>query len=378
MRGRKPYILFLARSREQKKRFNFLISKMGIDGSVINGKRPGVGKTWKAILWVWKKRDEIPLWISFHLMKARIRGRRTGALLRLVLVVSTVRFMARILKEADTTIPEAMVIWNGESYKFRAARSWAKEKNVQVIFMENGFLPSTIAIDGKGINCNNSIPRRAAFYKEYDIKGLPFEGRSLISRKSKVNPDAEIELPKHYFFIPFQVPTDTQVLLNSHWIKSMEAFYQVLQSCLSALPAAYTFVVKEHPTAEIRYPHLHNIESRIVFANGNNTADLIRKAGAVLTLNSTVGIESLLMGVPVITLGEACYNIDGLVHHADNITELRALLSNPGQINVDKLLVRHFLTWLEREYLIPGSWRNPQDETAVAMKRRIEHIMGNN
>ena len=39
--------------------------------------------------------------------------------------------------------------------------------------------------------------------------------------------------------------------------------------------------------------------------------EVLKKAELVITLNSTVGIEALLYGKPVLTLGDAFYNIKG-------------------------------------------------------------------
>ena len=93
-----------------------------------------------------------------------------------------------------------------------------------------------------------------------------------------------------------------------------------------------------------------------------------------MTINSTVGIESLLLGCPVLTLGNAFYNIAGLVAHADSPDELSKLLSSQEDWVYDEELVQRFIGWLSEQYLVPGRFRTYRSEHPERMKRRIEQI----
>jgi capsular polysaccharide export protein len=73
---------------------------------------------------------------------------------------------------------------------------------------------------------------------------------------------------------------------------------------------------------------------------------LIEKAGAIITINSSVGIESLLFYKKVITLGSAFYNIEGIVEHAENKNELENILKNLENYKLDKKLIENFLRYL--------------------------------
>lgn len=108
-----------------------------------------------------------------------------------------------------------------------------------------------------------------------------------------------------------------------------------------------TVVFKEHPSSRETYPELHErTHERLLFANGNATQQLIESSQFVVTLNSTVGLESLLLGKPVLTLGQAFFNIEGLVMHADNAEQVVELARAFPQWPLDERLRRNFLHYL--------------------------------
>jgi len=90
----------------------------------------------------------------------------------------------------------------------------------------------------------------------------------------------------------------------------------------------------------------------VIFANGHVTSELIGGAEAVVTLNSTVGIEALLLDRPVIVLGRACYDVAGLVLRAGDAAGLDAALAQLPGWRPDPKLRRQFLGWLWNRYLV--------------------------
>ncbi|HZJ85506.1 MAG TPA: hypothetical protein VFC83_00145 [Erysipelotrichaceae bacterium] len=311
--------------------------------------------------------------------KSKARGESVGFLSRKLLLLRVYRILSKVIFEFKKTSANLLFVRNGASYRQKPVIDWCKDNNIKIAYIENGFLPSTIQLDGRGVNCHNSIPRDPDFYMSFkpDKKNSP--AKTLVQRTPKIKESGVelVELPDKYYFVPFQVPTDTQVLLNSPWIRSMEEFYEVLDKSIDSLPDGFSFVVKEHPSTSVRLNRLHNKNSKIIFANTHNTQELIERAVAVITLNSTVGVESLLLGRPVITLGSACYNIEGLVSHVDDIKSLKVAISAPDNIKHDDLIVESFIAWLSQKYLIPGKLREFESEknSCLKVKERIENIV---
>ena len=111
-------------------------------------------------------------------------------------------------------------------------------------------------------------------------------------------------------------------------------------------------------------------EKNILFANGNSTEELIKNARLVITLNSTVGIEALLFGKPVITLADACYNVDGLVRHANNIKKLNEFIMDECWLPDERLRIQ-FLGYIWNKYLFHGYFNNLPSDTLL----KIEDIV---
>jgi len=250
---------------------------------------------------------------------------------------------------------DAMLLWNGGKCRQRIAIEIAKLKGVKTIFFENGLLPNRLVLDTKGINAENSVPRDRSFFEAYQNNlELP---NNLIPRRPKNQKKFKTSLeplPKQFIFVPFQVDSDTQIITNSKWIKNMRMFFDVIEQISREL-SSYNFVIKEHPSSSHNYPDLHKRvkESQYIsFANGYPTQELIEKSLAVITINSTVGVESLLFKKRVIVLGSAFYRIDGITKGVDNIDALINTLKNLDNWIFEEKLVENFLKYLYYDYLI--------------------------
>ena len=126
-------------------------------------------------------------------------------------------------------------------------------------------------------------------------------------------------------------------------------------------------VFKEHPCCPRRYPLLHAQAAAsggaLRFANGNATGDLIAGAQGVVTLNSSVGVESLLLGKPVLALGNAIYAIDGVAQSARSVQALADWLGAVADDAKSQAPLRQaFLRYMADEQLLPGRHQAPTDQ----------------
>ncbi len=280
----------------------------------------------------------------------------------------------RYFRAIDSRYTHIMV-WNGVLFRQSIAIEIAKLYNISPIMVEVGLMPNRIVVDTKGVNYLNSVPRDREFFENYsDNRPLPTD---LIPRNpknaKKFANTQKIELPKKYIFVPFQVDYDTQILLYSLWIDSMERLFDVVEKLADELDI--TFVLKEHPSSKKDYPLLHKrakSNKNLLFANGHTTQELIQNSQAVITINSTVGVESLLFDKRVIVLGEAFFAIDGITKSAKSFNELKSILSSLDSWKFDKALVEKFLKYLYYEYLVEGSF----DDYNKAQIEKIEKLIG--
>ena len=247
-----------------------------------------------------------------------------------------------------------MLIWNGGKFRQLIALDVAQLLGIQVYFFENGLLPNTIVFDTQGINYNNSVPRDKTFYQRYiSTTKLPKYIVPRIGKNREVFIGEKETLPEKYIFVPFQVDADTQIISYSPWIKNMRALFEIIEYV--SKESKYHFILKEHPSSGVEYPDLHKKAEesvKISFRNTYSTQELIENSMAVMTINSTVGIESLLFYKKVIVLGDAFYNIEDITYHAKNLVELRDTLEHIESLTLDGELVDKFLSYLYVDYLV--------------------------
>ena len=277
-----------------------------------------------------------------------------------------------------------MALWNGQKQPYLTMVKAAEAAQKRILYFENGLMPNTTTADYTGVNAFNSIPRTESFYRDWSINTDVEIPKNLVPREPhkhrEITGQSLDSLPDNYIFVPFQVPADSQVVIHSPWIHSMEQLFNSLLSIHRKYrekwgSAAPTLVFKEHPSWPGNFEHLYKADDFCVFANENSTQTLIENASAVVTINSTVGLESLLLGKRVITLGNACYNIPGLVKHADNLEQLDEILATMDAWVLDVELRDKFMNFIATTYCIPGGWEkmidNMTDEHLDAMEKRV-------
>lgn len=122
-----------------------------------------------------------------------------------------------------------------------------------------------------------------------------------------VSMEATKSVPADYYFFPMQVSTDAQIILN---YKEQDILFALDVMVKRANDRGVPLVVKPHP-AEIDSRVLtvlnqYQKESKIHLVN-LNTFDLIKGAIEVWTINSTVGLESMIVGRGVTFEGNSIY-----------------------------------------------------------------------
>ncbi|KWO13006.1 capsular biosynthesis protein [Burkholderia cepacia] len=252
---------------------------------------------------------------------------------------------------------EQCVMWNGQQLVCRAVRQACTVYGVATRFIEISNLPGKLFVDSLGVNALSTISRNPeaidrlplpdehtharwlSAYERYKRMPLP-QARTSFARKamSAANyvlkvlsrgvgrrrlasvrarngmpaPRQATYMPadtlaaNRYVFLPLQVSGDTQIKLHSD-VDNLEAIRHAFE--FAANESADLFV-KLHPAetdaAEIeaiaRLQETYHFE--IVTSP---TTDLLRHAYAVVTINSTVGLEAMLYGKRVVSLGRCFY-----------------------------------------------------------------------
>jgi len=313
----------------------------------------------------------------------------------------TKRWRHRLAKRADQFYwffrkklfgADMLIVWNGFALPLAAAVAAARSLGIKVVFCEHGVLPGTIAMDPKGINFANSLSGKPAqFFREIALDPAKVESvfsarlqqrplRKPSSRASSPTDDDKL-LPERYMLFAMQVHNDSQVLLFSPRFHSMEqAVTYVAEELIEynkRTGDSLRLVVKEHPSdsGRIDYTALRQSLPDAYFLRTTPISKIIGNAQAVITINSTVGVEALLHLRPVITLGDAFYNVPGVVRHLNDKEDLAEVLVETVGRPVDRDLISRFLYSLRYEYLVPAPPKTTDRDTVSPAAQRILDIL---
>ena len=114
---------------------------------------------------------------------------------------------------------------------------------------------------------------------------------------------------------------------------------------------------------------------RICFSN-EPTEELVVNSEAVITINSSVGLESLLLRKKVIILGEACYKISSISQSALSIDGLVNVINGIGDWSYDELALKGYMLYLSNVYLLKGAWQKQLKEPSNEHIRSFVNKMG--
>jgi len=260
-----------------------------------------------------------------------------------------------------------LLIWNGLKFRQQIAVLAAKKSKIKCLYIERGVFPNTTTLDKNGINYINSVPRDVAFYENYNSDTQPPRLNENSARPSN--------LPEKYIFIPFQVNTDSQVVLFSPWIKNMFDLIDIVRNAVHEESDIPTIVFKQHPSCPQDYSEvIKEIESttnKIKFINNIPASTLITHSCAVATINSSIGMEALLRGKNLIVMGQAFYSIEKICLQATSISSLTDAFNIIERWAPEKKLAENFLKYLKNEYVIYGYWKNSEEKHLLKMSEKI-------
>ena len=247
---------------------------------------------------------------------------------------------------------------NGSSTAQIAMKNIAEHFNIPALFFENPNIPGKTIIDPKGVNAKSSLYGNIQILNDYNVNIEEYEKfiseyvntKKITSQNRKTfiisidNPYIVLDylgftffnLPKNqnfslpdriirkykyrslrteydkitfqdaYVFYPLQVSRDSQLLLNSD-VSIMDALeYSYNESQKRGLK----LIVKPHPkerdTKVIRKIMALRKQMKFLLTN-LPTMDLVRHCELLIAINSTVGLEAMIMGKSVIFLGRTLY-----------------------------------------------------------------------
>lgn len=261
---------------------------------------------------------------------ARFRWRSMGQTADDYLMARTIWYLRQYetyFKEAD---PKLLCTWGDMCHEMRAAIAVAEKMKIPVLRLEGGFVPrsSTVDMTGMYFNGKNDFdeickaqkrlnpPQRAALKKF--IKGWKDAGKTKYNKPTNhqrmENADVRTQAPegKRILLVICQTTGDATMFFPETMVQNKDRLARVVCNAMKD-EEEWVVLVKPHPYEDHR--GLVSIVQEQENANlllNVSAHSALRAADAVVTINSTMGFEALMYGLPVVTLGDNIYTRRGV------------------------------------------------------------------
>ncbi|WP_170005767.1 capsular polysaccharide export protein, LipB/KpsS family [Marinobacter guineae] len=286
-------------------------------------------------------------------------------------------------RRLQPTRPGVVVCWNGvKGHRFLALVA-AQRQCHSTLYLEEAPLPGRLTVDFSGINYGSSLPRRSDFYQRW-LAGNPAIDSTAwramrsglnarkTSRRQKVKrrPDDTDLSRQKFIFCPLQVPGDSQITVYGDWVKSIDDLIEHLEKAADCLPEGWHLRVKEHPSARVSFTERLSeaTKHRIILDNETDTFEQVAASRAVLTVNSSVGLESFFFEKPVLVLGHAFYAFDQIATKVHSSKQLSEYLAAPEELSFDPVARDAFMSYLVEQHF-------PSETDIVAGKITLDNIL---
>ncbi|GAB5377488.1 MAG: hypothetical protein AcusKO_39500 [Acuticoccus sp.] len=269
----------------------------------------------------------------------------------------------------DETPFDLVMTWSDN----RLVRGGAEARGIPVLSGElgptRGGFGETFYVDPSGTNGFAAIrdfPMALADgYEALSPETWPAMARASVSGLDGVTEPGVMELARYrgedfalpvgpYVFVPLQLADDLNTLLHSPFRSPLAFLQHVVPLCRSA---GYEVVVKGHPgvsggqrpqnlvAEQQALTYAASVEGVHLLPRGapaSATIPVVGNASAVLTINSSMGFEALLLGRPVATFGDAAFDIGDRLKR-DAAAPVDAVLAPTDLSRECAVLLRHYL-----------------------------------
>jgi hypothetical protein len=165
--------------------------------------------------------------------------------------------------------------------------------------------------------------------------------RAAVARRLYEPRDAE----RPFVYFPLHVVDDYKI---KRVIPHCYDQASIIEQVADALPHGHELVLKEHPMSIGRnrlslLRRVAGIPNARLVAPHTSSHELMQRAEAIAVISSTVGLEALLYGKPVLTLGQPFYSGFGVTVDVDSFREIRTAVPALLRFSPDRERTLRFL-----------------------------------
>lgn len=257
---------------------------------------------------------------------------------------------------------KSFIIWNNYGYLAYNSSKYINKANLykelkakgkEAYIVERGALPNSIFIDRHGFLCDSTSYNEENWNKELTkeqqdktikyIDDIITDGSSLEPQEGRISREQferTLNLKKVYdrvVFVPMQLHNDTVMTLWADWIEDLKNFIDLTYRLAKKYPNVL-FLVKNHPVEKDKDYHVTTERDNLIVIDNYHYKDCISYSDIVMSINSGVGLQSMIWNKPTILLGKCFYQFEGINYKANNEKEVEDLLFNACKPNLEKVL----------------------------------------
>jgi len=164
-----------------------------------------------------------------------------------------------------------------------------------------------------------------SYLYDYPIKNLRTKRLKKLTKSRTIYELEKIE-KGNYIFFPLHAEPEIAI---SNYARFYQNQIETIRNIALQLPSKYELLIKEHPRNIGRrslgyYEKILNIPN-VTFADFElPSLEVVKRVKMIIVLSGNIGFEAVLSGIPLISLGNAMYNMlpETMVNYLDNIKEL--------------------------------------------------------
>ena len=303
---------------------------------------------------------------------------RQRRIIRLARMIHRARWLCETALRRNVT---HLGMWNGQGGRRKTLMLVAQEMGLRPLFAELSPIAGHVTLDPQGVSAAGMLTADPRYYRDWGAahadSGAVERWRARLVTRTGVRRESQGELGTGPFlFVPLQVRGDTQISVHGGWIRSVPEFIAEVVRATEHLPEGWRVVFREHPSdREGNAEQLARLVGpRVVVDNTTDTFELVRRSEGVVTVNSSVGMQALLFGKPVLALGHANFTVPGVAATAVDSAELDRAFEAAGDWDIDLKLTDAFLRFLADEYYVP--WPIADATTRERVGRQVRSRLG--
>ncbi|MEM1265395.1 MAG: capsular biosynthesis protein [Pseudomonadota bacterium] len=252
--------------------------------------------------------------------------------------------------------------WNGLNGTRYAFMEGARDAGAARLFFELAPLPDALTVDPRGVNHASALPRDSAPYRRWWAgAGAPPPVRPGFRQRPRRQDAPASGAPppadEPFLFAPLQLANDSQLRLFGGAFRTVPDFVDALGRAAAALPEGWHLRVKEHPnsTESLAARIRAAAPGKLYLDNETDTFALVDAAAAVVTVNSSVGLQAMFYGKPVLVAGDCFWSLPGVATPTRDPEALTAAFTAPNALSFDPESRAAFLAYLTTTYYIKVS-----------------------